>query len=76
MSYDIRVTERYKKDVKNYRKKYRHIGEDLDKVIQEIKNGNIIGDIVPNIEMTDDDNNVIKVRVANSDIPCGERGRI
>lgn len=76
MSYDVRVTERYKKDAKRYMKKYKNIGNDLDKTIQEIKNGNLKGDIIPNIEMADNDNNVIKVRVANSDIPCGTSGRI
>ena len=74
MSYDIRVTERYKKDAKKYKKKYKNIAYDLDKTIQEIKNGNLKGDIIPNIKMADNDNNVIKLRVANSDIPCGERG--
>lgn len=76
MIYDIRVTERYKKDAKQYKKKYKNIGDDLDKTIQEIRNGNLKGDVIPNIEMADNDNNVIKVRVANSDIPCGARGRI
>ncbi len=76
MSYDIKVTERYKKDVKQYKKKYKNIADDLDKTIQEIKSGNLKGAIIPNIKMADNDNNVIKVRVANSDIPCGERGRI
>lgn len=76
MTYDLRVTNRFKKDAKKYKKKYRNIGNDLDEVIQEIKNGNLKGDIIPNIKLTDNENNVIKVRVANSDIPCGESGRI
>lgn len=76
MTYDIRVTGRYKKDAKKYKKKYKNIANDLDETIQEIKNGNLKGDPIPNIKMTDNENNIIKVRVANSDIPCGERGRI
>lgn len=76
MNYDVRVTERYKKDAKKYKKKYRNIANDLDTTIQEIKKGNLKGKVIPNIEMADNENNVIKVRVANSDIPCGERGRI
>lgn len=76
MTYDIKVTKRFKKDVKAYKKKYRRIDRDLDEVIKEIGNGELKGKVIPNIEMADDDNNVIKVRVANSDIPCGERGRI
>lgn len=74
MTYEIKVTNRFKKDAKMYQKKYRHIGNDLNEIIDKIKNGNLKGDVVPNIKMIDDENNVIKVRVANSDIPCGERG--
>lgn len=76
MTYNLRVTNRFKKDAKRYIKKYRNIGNDLDTIIQEIKKGNLVGKVIPNIEMADNENNVIKVRVANSDIPCGERGRI
>lgn len=76
MNYDIRTTKRFEKDVKHYRKKYKRILYDLDKVIQKIKIGEIKGDIIPNICMKDNENNVVKVRVANSDIPCGERGRL
>lgn len=76
MTYDLKVTNRFKKDAKKYKKKYKNIGNDLDEVIQEIKNGHLKGNIIPNIKMADDENNVIKVRVANSDIPCGDRGRI
>lgn len=65
MEYDIRVTERYKRDAKRYKKKYRNIGNDLDGTIQEIRKGNLKGKIIPHIEMSDNDNNVIKVRVAN-----------
>lgn len=76
MSYDIRVTNRFKKDAKKYKKKYKNINNDLDKVIDEIKKGELRGTVIPNIKMADNENNVIKVRVANSDIPCGERGRL
>ena len=37
MTYDLIVTNRFKKDAKRYRKKYKNIGNDLDEVIQEIK---------------------------------------
>lgn len=76
MTYDLKVTNRFKKDAKKYKKKYKNIGNDLDEVIQEIRNGELKGSVIPNIKMTDNENNVIKVRVANSDIPCGERGRL
>ena len=76
MVYDVRVTNRFKKDAKKYKKKYINIGNDLDNVIKEIKDGELKGTVIPNIKMKDNENNVIKVRVANSDIPCGESGRI
>lgn len=74
MTYNVVPTKSFEKDVKQYKKKYRHIAADLDEVIQELEKGNLLGRPIPNIEMADDDNNIIKVRVANSDIPCGERG--
>lgn len=74
MTYDVIVTNRFKRDAKKYEKKYKHIKDDLQEVINEIKNGSLKGDVVPNIRMVDNENNVIKVRVANSDIPCGDRG--
>lgn len=74
MIYNVIATNSFKKDAKQYRKKYRNIADDLENVIEKLRNGDLVGDVIPNIEMADDDNNILKVRVANSDIPCGERG--
>ncbi len=74
MNYNIITTNSFKRDVKQYKKKYKHIADDLDNIIEELKKGKLMGAIVPNIRMKDDNENVLKVRVANSDIPCGERG--
>lgn len=74
MIYNVIATNSFKRDAKHYRKKYKNIADDLETVIDKLRNGNLVGDIIPNIEMTDDNNNILKVRVANSDIPCGERG--
>lgn len=76
MAYNIVTTSNFERDVKHYRKKYSKITEDLDEVIENLKEGNFIGDVIPNIEMADNNNNIVKVRVANSDIPCGTRRRI
>ena len=74
MGYRIVPTNKFKSDVRHYKKKYKNIADDLDKVIKELEKGNLLGTPIPHIEMADNNNNVIKVRVANSDIPCGERG--
>ena len=76
MTYNIVTTNKFKRDVKQYKKKYRNIAEDLDEVIKTIQNGDLIGTPIPNIEMADNNNNIVKVRVANSDIPCGTSRRI
>ena len=36
------------------------------------KSGNLKGDVIPNLEMKDNDNNVVKVRIANSDSNSGK----
>lgn len=74
MTYKVIATNSFKKDAKHYKKKYKNIGDDLDKVIERLRNGELLGEVIPNIEMTDDNNNILKVKVANSDIPCGARG--
>ncbi len=76
MTYNIVTTNNFKKDVKHYRKKYKNITDDLDEVINKIKNGDLVGDVIPNIEMADNNNNIVKVRVANSNIPCGTKRRL
>lgn len=74
MGYTVVPTNKFKRDVRHYKKKYKNIAEDVDKVVKELEKGNLLGTPIPNIEMSDDSNNIIKVRAANSDIPCGERG--
>ena len=74
MVYTVIPTKSFKKDIKQYKRKYRNIVNDLNPVIKQLEAGELLGRQIPNIKMTDDDNNVIKVRVANADIPCGERG--
>lgn len=70
--YKVITTKQFDKDIKTYKKKFRAVGEDVNEVIKELKKGNLIGDVVQNIKMKDDDDNVIKVRVANSDTHSGK----
>ncbi len=72
MEFRIVATKRFDKDIKTYQKKFRNIGEDVKEIVDELKEGNLVGDVIKNIKMKDDDNNVIKVRVANSDTHSGK----
>lgn len=40
--------------------------------MEELEKGNLQGDIIPNIEMKDNENNIVKVRIANSDTKSGK----
>ena len=46
MSYKIIATKKFDKDIKTYQKKFRNIGEDVQVIIDELKEGNLIGDII------------------------------
>ena len=70
--YKIIATKKFDKDIKEYQKKFRNIGEDVKEVVDELKEGNLVGNVINNIKMKDNNNNVIKVRVANSDTHSGK----
>lgn len=72
MSFKIVTTKKFDKDIKTYQRKFRNIGEDVKEIVDELKEGNLIGDIIKDLKMKDDNNNVIKVRVANSDTHVGK----
>lgn len=71
MQYNVVTTKRFEKDIKQYNKKFRHVAFDVNEVINKLKNGELVGEVIPNIEMADDNNVAIKVRVANSDTKAG-----
>ena len=70
--YLIVATKKFEKDIKTYHRKFKNIEEDVNEVVKELKNGNLVGDAIQNIKMKDDKDNVIKVRVANSDTHSGK----
>ena len=72
MPYNIIATKQFEKDIKMYQKKFKSVGDDVDEIVKELKVGNLIGNAIPNIKMKDDEDHVIKVRVANSDTHCGK----
>ena len=73
--YQVITTKQFEKDIKAYRKKFRNVAEDVNKVVETIKEGNLVGDTIPNLKMLDDNENVInvkKVRVSNTDTKSGK----
>lgn len=72
MNYNVVPTKRFEKEIKQYQKRFRNVADDVDEVVQELEKGNLIGDIIPNLEMKDNNNNVVKVRIANSDTHAGK----
>lgn len=72
MEYNIVPTRQFEKDIKQYRKKFRDVADDVNEIVEELEKGNLIGDVIPNLEMKDNNNNVVKVRIANSNTNSGK----
>ncbi len=71
MAYNVIPTPKFEDDVKFYlkKRKFVHINDDLDKVIQQLEKGNLLGDWIADI---DANNKTYKVRAANSDTKVGK----
>ncbi|NJL26123.1 MAG: type II toxin-antitoxin system RelE/ParE family toxin [Calothrix sp. SM1_5_4] len=59
----------FTRDLRTLAKKYRSIYQDVQPIIEELQNGKIVGDQIPNIGYT-----VFKVRIRNTDIQKGKSG--
>lgn len=72
MKFEIIPTEHFEADVRYYikKKKYKHIIEDISKIVEELSKGNLIGDVIPGLVFDNDE--TIKVRIANSDTNVGK----
>lgn len=72
MQYQIIQTEQFENDVKYYlkKKKYKHILDDVDAVVEELEKGNLLGDPIPGLVF--DEEITVKVRIANSDTKVGK----
>ncbi len=72
MQFEIIPTERFEDDIRYYlkKKKFRNIMEDVNEVIEELEKGNLLGDAIPGLVF--DNNETIKVRIANSDTKVGK----
>ncbi|MBA3872195.1 MAG: type II toxin-antitoxin system RelE/ParE family toxin [Anaerolineae bacterium] len=61
------LSDRFRKDVKQLLKKYRHVREDVQALIDELEQGAIPGDQITGANFP-----VYKVRVKNSDLAKGK----
>jgi mRNA-degrading endonuclease RelE of RelBE toxin-antitoxin system len=59
----------FTRNLRTLAKKYRSIYQDVQPIIEELQNGNIIGDQISNIGYS-----VFKVRIRNTDIQKGKSG--
>jgi mRNA-degrading endonuclease RelE of RelBE toxin-antitoxin system len=66
MSYKIKTTKKFKKELKALAKKYKKIAIDYEKLLDKLEKKPTLG--------TPLGNNCYKIRVANSSIPAGKSG--
>ncbi|NDJ16902.1 type II toxin-antitoxin system RelE/ParE family toxin [Myxacorys almedinensis] len=64
----VEAARTFTRDLRTLAKKYRSIYQDVQPIIEELQNGNIVGDQIPNIGYA-----VFKVRIRNTDIQKGRR---
>lgn len=72
MQFEIITTKRFEDDLRYYlkKKKFKHILEDVDDIVKELEKGNLLGDAIPGLVF--DDNETVKVRIANTDTRVGK----
>lgn len=72
MQFEIIPTKRFEDDLRYYlkKKKFKHILEDVDDIVKELEKGNLLGDAIPGLVF--DDNETVKVRIANTDTRVGK----
>jgi len=71
MQFEIIPTKQFE-DLRYYlkKKKFKHILEDVDDIVKELEKGNLLGDAIPGLVF--DDNETVKVRIANTDTRVGK----
>ena len=72
MQFEIIPTKQFEDDLGYYlkKKKFKHILEDVDDIVKELEKGNLLGDAIPGLVF--DDNETVKVRIANTDTRVGK----
>ena len=66
---EVRFTLPFVRRLKPLNKRYRKIQSDIQPMIEQLQNGNLIGDQISGLDFT-----IFKVRAKNSDIPTGKSG--
>ena len=72
MIYAIVPTPKFQRDVREYKKRFKNITKDLDKIIGKLAVGDLIGDNVPRVKIKEIDEEIKKVRVINTDTNKGK----
>ena len=73
MCYQIELTDKFQNDIKYYikKKKYTNILSDLQPIMEEIKNGNLVGTVIDDLQLPDNED-TYKVRAINSNTNDGK----
>lgn len=72
MCYTVHRTKKFENDVKYYlKKRYKSILDTIKDTTKEIENGNLVGDVIPNLKLPDGED-TYKVRAANVDTNSGK----
>ena len=66
---EVRFTLPFIRRLKALTKRYRKIQSDIQPIIEQLQNGNLVGDQISGLDFT-----IFKVRAKNSDIPTGKSG--
>jgi len=71
--YAVIPTPQFQKDLKFYikKRKFTNIDDDIDSIIQELGNGNLLGEAITDIKISSN-NKTYKVRAANSNTKVGQ----
>ncbi len=71
--FEIISTEKFERDLKYYagKKKYFHITKDVETVTEQLSQGNLVGDKIPNLKI-EAGGHAYKVRAANTDTKAGK----
>ena len=65
---DVQFTPEFKRNLRAFAKKYRHLHSDVQALIDRLQVGEVLGDQVPGTRHT-----IFKARIQNSDIQKGKR---
>ncbi len=69
MTFEVVFTDPFTRKLKKLKKKYPHIKNDLEPLLEEMENGRVPGDPIPELFQK-----VYKVRCASSDMKRGKSG--